>query len=83
MLMQHPTTIAMSEADFENLIDSYRKQAHTRAVEDFLSAFLACEFHSYELLFVLSDAFKKRGLDEVAKHLNSAAQLVPQKPGIA
>lgn len=72
----------MSEVDFENLIDSYRKQAYTRAVEDFLSAFLACEFHSYELLFALSDAFKKRGQYEVASHLDSAAQVIPQ-PGIA
>ena len=73
----------MSEADFENLIDSYRKQAYTRAVEDFLTAFEACEFHSYEMLFALSEAFKKRGLDEVASYLDNAAQLVPLKPGNA
>lgn len=73
----------MSEAEFENLIDGYRKEACTRVVEDFLNAIEACEFHSDELLFALSDAFKKRGLYEVASHLDSAAQLVPQKPDIA
>lgn len=82
MFMQHPTTIAMSQSNFQDLIDSYRKEACTRAVEDFLNAFLVCEFHSDELLFALSDAFKKRGQYEVAKHLDGAAQIVPQ-PGIA
>lgn len=72
----------MSEVNFQDLIDGYRKEAYTRAVEDFLNAFLACEFHSYELLFALSDAFKKRGLNEIASHLDSAAQAIPQ-PGIA
>ena len=73
----------MSEADFEDLINGYRKQAYTRAVEDFLSAFEACEFTCDELLFALSDIFTHRGLDEIASHLDSAAQLVPLKPGNA
>ncbi|MGI2908960.1 hypothetical protein [Tolypothrix sp. VBCCA 56010] len=66
--------------NFENLIDDYRKEAYTRAVEDFLTAFEACEFHHDEFLFGLSDAFKKRGLNEIASYLDSAAQVIPQ-PG--
>ena len=73
----------MSEADFEDLINDYRRQAYTRAVEDFLNAFEACEFGCEELLFALSDIFTHRGLDEIANHLDSAAQLVPLKPGNA
>jgi hypothetical protein len=61
---------------FKDLIDDYRAQIYTSIVEDFLSAFEACEFHSDELLFALADAFKKRGQCKVVECLNNAAQVV-------
>ncbi|GAX45960.1 hypothetical protein NIES4075_69810 [Tolypothrix sp. NIES-4075] len=67
----------MSQADFEKIIDDYRKNAYSQAVEDFFTAFELCEFHSYELLYALSDIFQKRGLDEIATYLSHAAESIP------
>lgn len=73
-----PKAIAMTEGDFERILDDYRKNAYTNAVEDFVTAFELCEFHSDELLFALADAFKKRGFaEEVATQLEGLAQSMP------
>jgi len=41
----------MSGTDFEELINGYRKQAYTQAVEDFIDGFSACDFYCDEFFF--------------------------------
>ena len=67
----------MCERGFEIVIEQYRKNAYSQAVEDFFTSFEDCEFHSYELLAALADIFQKRGLDEIAIHLSQASESVP------
>ena len=67
----------MNATNFQALIDNYRRNAYSGAVEDFFTAFEDCEFHAHELLSGLADVFQKRGLDEVATYLSHAAESIP------